>query len=303
MRTVVLDIGGTSIKSGIYEKGKLLYMQENPSDAGQGGRYLMERATDIIRSYQSGYFFERIGISTTGQVDPVEGCILYANHNVPGYTGMCVRRYMEEIFGMPVVVENDVNAAAVGEAMFGAGVGEKDFLCMTIGTGIGGAVFLDGRLYRGGSFTAGEFGAMVLHPDRRDAAGDMFSGCFEKFASATALVERVKRSYPQITDGRAVFAHLNNSNIRTVVDEWIEEIVNGMVTLIHIFNPAVFILGGGVMEQDYILDSIRERVPGQIMPLFRTIEIRKAALGNRAGLYGIGAVAEGDLSCVERSGG
>ena len=268
-------------------------MRESPPEARFGGRDLMEKAEDIISCYRTQYEFERIGISTTGQVDPMEGRILYANQNVPDYTGTRVREQMEAAFGMPVTVENDVNAAGIGEAVFGAGIGQRHFICMTIGTGIGGAVFLDGRLYRGSSFSAGEFGAMVMYPGQRDASRDMFSGCYEKFASTTALVERVRRSCPQITDGRAVFAHLDDGAVREIVDDWIGEIVNGIVTLIHIFNPAALIIGGGVTEQDYVFSAVRERVRREIIPVFRNVVIRKAVLGNMAGMYGVGALAEG----------
>lgn len=293
MKVMVLDIGGTSIKSAVYQGGDLLDVRESPADARFGGRHLMEKAENIIRSYRSEYVFERIGISTTGQVDPVEGTILYANQNVPDYTGMRVRERMETTFGMPVTVENDVNAAGIGEAVFGAGIGQQHFICMTIGTGIGGAVFLDGRLYRGSSFSAGEFGAMVMYPGQRDAARDMFSGCYEKFASTTALVERVRHACPEIIDGRAVFTHLDNEKIRAIVDDWVGEIVNGMVSLIHIFNPAVVIMGGGVAEQDYVFSAVRERVRREIIPVFGNVAVRKAVLGNRAGMYGVGALAEG----------
>lgn len=293
MKVMVLDIGGTSIKSAVYQDGDLLDVRESPADARFGGRHLMEKAEDIIRNYRSEYMFERIGISTTGQVDPVEGTILYANQNVPDYTGMRVRERMEAAFGRPVTVENDVNAAGIGEAVFGAGIGQRHFICMTIGTGIGGAIFLDGRLYRGSSFSAGEFGAMVMYPGQRDASKDMFSGCYEKFASTTALVESVRRVCPEITDGRAVFAYLDDEKIRAIVDDWIGEIVNGMVSLIHIFNPAVVIIGGGVAEQDYVFSAVRERVRGEIIPVFGNVAVRKAVLGNRAGMYGVGALAEG----------
>lgn len=298
MKVMVLDIGGTSIKSAVYQDGELADVQECASDAGRGGSCLMRKAEALVRRYQERHSFDKIGISTTGQVDPVEGRILYANDNVPGYTGMRVRQLMEETFGLPVVVENDVNAAGIGEAVFGAGIGQRDFLCMTFGTGIGGAVFLDGRLYRGSSFSAGEFGAMTLYSGGRKAEEDRYERCYEKSASAAALVERARRVCPQLTDGRAVFASLGHENVRRIVDEWIGETAVGIVTLIHIFNPAAVILGGGVMEQDYAFCGVRERVYGKIMPSFRNVDIRKAALGNRAGMYGIGAAAEGNLSCL-----
>ena len=118
-----LDIGGTSIKSGLWDGTRLLRMAEQDTNAKNGGAYVMERAIEILKSYQP---FDAIGISTAGQVDSVRGCIRYANENIPGYTGMEVRRILEEEFHVPVAVENDVNAAAAGEAAFGAGKEEKD---------------------------------------------------------------------------------------------------------------------------------------------------------------------------------
>ena len=101
MKVMVLDIGGTCVKSAVYQEGDLLDVRESPSEARFGGRYLMEKAEDIISSYRTQYEFERIGISTTGQVDPMEGRILYANQNVPDYTGTCANRWKRHL-GCPL---------------------------------------------------------------------------------------------------------------------------------------------------------------------------------------------------------
>lgn len=159
-----LDIGGTSIKSGLWDGTRLLRTAEQDTNAKNGGAYVMERAIEILKSYQP---FDAIGISTAGQVDSVRGCIRYANENIPGYTGMEVRRILEEEFHVPVAVENDVNAAAAGEAAFGAGKEEKDFLCITYGTGVGGAIVINGSVYTGSAFSAGEFGGILVHPEAR----------------------------------------------------------------------------------------------------------------------------------------
>lgn len=293
MQSIVLDLGGTAIKSAIYRDGILADVREIPAKAQRGGKYLMEKTADIIRSYAAEHSFERIGISTAGQVDSQKGRILYANRNIPDYTGMEIKAIMEKNFSVPVFVENDVNAAGIGEMLFGAAKNVRQVLCMTFGTGIGGAIFLDGKLYTGSGFLAAEFGGIVIHPEKRCAAKDMFTGCYEDYASTTALVRRVKQFYPELCDGRAVFAHLEEAGVRKMIDDWIGEVINGLVTLIHVFNPAAVILGGGVMEQNYILSEIQKRIYPEIMPGFRNVAIKKAELGNRAGLYGIGAVTEG----------
>ena len=127
MKTVVLDIGGTAMKSGIYEDGNLTDIRETPTEASHGGSHVMEKAKEVISSYREKYDFERIGISTAGQVDPVKGEIIYANQNIPGYTGTKVKEIMQAAFGVPVYVDNDVNCAALGEAVFWRGRRRKKF--------------------------------------------------------------------------------------------------------------------------------------------------------------------------------
>ncbi|MEW4411123.1 ROK family protein [Clostridium sp. AN503] len=281
-KIAALDIGGTSIKSGIWTCGQVQQVQEQDTNAKNGGCYVMERAKEILHQYHG---FDAIGISTAGQVDSEKGCIRYANENIPGYTGMQVRQILEREFSVPVAVENDVNAAATGEARFGAGKDQKDFLCITYGTGVGGAVVMDGAVYTGSAFSAGEFGGIVVHPEDRKA-GQPFSGCYEKYASTTALV-RMAREYDSSLDtGRKIFARIEEAGVQAVVDRWIEEIVLGLVTVIHIFNPSCIVLGGGVMAQPYIIKRLRQRTEQEIMDSFRNVQLRPAELGNLAGILG-----------------
>lgn len=292
MKIMVLDIGGTAIKAGICEDGELYDIREFPTQAKLGGAHVAARAQEIIEEYQQKHAFSRIGISTAGQVDPVQGSIIYANENIPGYTGMRLKDMMEEKFHVPVSVENDVNAAALGEAVFGAGRGQQDFACLTYGTGVGGAMFIGGKLYSGSSFSAGEFGAMVIHPEERDPQKDFYSGCYEKYASATALVERAKKMDSALTDGRMVFARKEEPAVAAVIDAWIGEIVYGLITIIHMTNPSCVILGGGVLEQPCVLEKITEQLYKNIMPSFRGVTLKKAELGNRAGMLGASVLHE-----------
>lgn len=293
MTTMVLDIGGTAIKSGLYTDGTLSDVREIPTEAKQGGPHVVERIRELITDYRQRHPFQRIGISTAGQVDPVRGRIIYANENIPGYTGTPLKDIMEQEFQMPTAVENDVNAAALGEAAFGAGRGQSDFVCLTYGTGVGGAIFTGGKLYSGSSFSAGEFGAMVTHPEQRDAEKDLYSGCYEKYASTTALVSGAMKLDPALSNGRLIFQRMEDPDIRQLVDQWIMEIVYGLTTVVHMLNPSCILLGGGVMEQSYVPDRIREILGQNIMPSFRHVKVQKTELGNRAGMLGAAVLEQG----------
>lgn len=286
MKRMVLDIGGTAMKSAIFEDGTLTDIRETPTEAMQGGHHVMNVAKTVIASYKETYTFEKIGISTAGQVNPVAGRIIYANQNIPGYTGMEIREIFEKEFSLPVMVENDVNAAALGEAVFGSGRGLEDFVCLTYGTGVGGAMILRNRLYSGSSFSAGEFGAVITHPEDYNPSVDYYSGCYEKYASATALVHMAQALDPSIKNGREVFSRMDEPEIKKIIDRWIMEIIYGLVNITHMLNPAGIILGGGVMEQSYVLENVQSRLYHHIMPSFRHVKVLKASLGNRAGMLG-----------------
>ena len=150
--------------------------------------------------------------------------------------------------GLPVAVENDVNAAAAGEFAFGAARDEQDFLMVSYGTGVGGAVYIGGRLYRGRAGSAGEFGGLVTHPEAVDPARQG-TGSYERYASTSALVARVTALYPALTTGRDIFAHLNDPTIKKEVDAWIREVACGIISLIHAFDPALVVLGGGIITR------------------------------------------------------
>lgn len=286
---MAVDIGGTKIKSAIFINEELQDIQEKDTNAEMGGDFVLRLTEEIINHYKK-YNFDRIGISTAGQVNSKEGRIIYANENIPGYTGMPVRQLLEEEFKVPVWVENDVNAAAIGEAFYGAGKGESQFACLTYGTGVGGAIFADGRLYSGSSFSAAEFGGIIIHPEKRDAEKDIFSGCYERYASATALVQKAILLDNKLNNGKEIFSRMKDEPVKKIIDDWIDEIIYGLVTVIHMLNPSLVILGGGVMEQDYIIKEIQHRILNQIMDSYKGVKIRKAELGNKAGLLGACAI-------------
>lgn len=133
MKILVFDIGGTAIKYGICRDGHLEETRECPTEASKGGPHIL---STICQLAEQSLPFDAIGISTAGQVNPEDGFIIYANQNIPDYTGTQFQKILQERFHVPVAVENDVNSAALGEAFFGAGKSKKSFLCLTYGTGV-----------------------------------------------------------------------------------------------------------------------------------------------------------------------
>lgn len=289
MKVLVFDIGGTAIKYGLCDNGVMINNDKTPTEASKGGEHIVELLLEIAGRYNG---FDAIGISTAGQVDAGFGSIKYANSNIPGYTGTKLREILEDRFGVPVYVENDVNSAAMGEAIFGAGRGHKSFLCLTYGTGIGGAIIEDKKIYHGSSYSAAEFGAIVTHADAKLSGDDYFDGCYERYGSTTALVASATAKDPSLTNGYLIFNRSDEPMVNEIIDNWIDEILLGLSSLIHIFNPSCVILGGGVMEQPLIMSKIKERIDKFVMPSFLNLEIVQAELGNSAGMLGAYYLAE-----------
>ena len=289
MKVLVFDIGGTSIKHSICTDGQLSEVKETPTDAKKGARHVMETVVSLIKSMDTNY--EAIGISTAGQVNAATGCIIYANQNIPGYTGTQIRKELEELFQVPVMVENDVNAAAMGEAIYGAGRDFESFLMLTYGTGVGGAAVANKKVFHGSSYSASEFGAIITHSDARLAGEDYFDGCYEKYASTIGLVKLAMEYNSSLDNGRKIFAALDDPRVIEIIDRWTDEIMLGLATLTHIYNPACIILGGGVMVQPFIQEKIAAKKDRFIMPSFAHVKLLPAGLGNSAGLLGANYLA------------
>ena len=292
MKILVFDVGGTSIKYGVCVDHQLQDVKETPTNASLGGRHIVETLISLIKE-QSEY--DAIGISTAGQVNSKEGYIIYANQNIPNYTGTQIKKELEELFHVPVTVENDVNAAAMGEAIYGAGKDYHQFLMLTYGTGVGGATVTDKEVYYGSSYSASEFGAIITHSDARLAGEDYFDGCYEKYASTTGLVKMAMEYKPELNNGRKIFENLDDPKVNDILDRWVDEIMLGLATLTHIYNPPCIILGGGIMVQPLIMKKIEEKKSRFIMPSFAHVNLIPASLGNSAGLLGANYLASKSL--------
>lgn len=281
MKALALDLGGTMLKVALVaEDGSIEDFRELPSRAKQGGAVLLQVAMEVADSYNG---YDCIGISTAGQVDVATGIIAYANQNIPEYTGTQVGRLFAERYAVPVAVENDVNAAALGEAKYGAGRDFTHFLCLTYGTGVGGGIIINGEVFHGADGVAGELGHILTHPgDRLCGCGQY--GCYEQYASTTALVRAATAKDPTVTNGRQLFEKLDT--LHEVVDEWVDEVSLGLASLVHVFNPHGVVLGGGIMNEPYILEQLNTMLYPRLMSSYRRVQLRQAERGNHAGLLG-----------------
>lgn len=288
MKILAFDIGGTEIKYAVCdEKFNLSEKKSVPTNAHEGGKRIIERIVEIIKDCGGA---DRIGISTAGQVDSKKGEIIFATDSMPGYTGTKIKEIIEAETGIPTAVENDVNSAAIGEAVFGAAKDCPSFICLTYGTGIGGAIFFDGKLFTGNSFSAGEFGHMVTHAGGRECTCGG-RGCYETYASASALVKSVSNKLGKKMNGREVFENFENPEVRKLIDEWIDEIVIGLKSLVYIFNPSLIVAGGGIMNEEYITDEINKRLHLTLMASFKKVKVVKALMGNDANKLGTAYLA------------
>lgn len=285
MKIFAADIGGTSIKICVTdENGNIVFFKEVETESKKGGPSIFKKLEDIISEYPE---IDAISISTAGQVNSEEGYIIYANDNIPNYTGTRIKDRLETKFNVHVKVENDVNAAALGEKFYGVGKQYGDFLFLTFGTGIGGAIVIDSKLHRGDTGTAGEFGHMNHYPNGIHC-GCGKRGCYEQYGSTTALVREAKKVNPNCTNGRQLLEMIQGGDKRLfeVFDTWTNEVALGIASLIHIFNPPCVILGGGIMEQDMSIKLVSEKVHQHIMDSYSDVKILKSQFGNKAGLYG-----------------
>lgn len=278
MSRLVFDIGGTNIKYGIFEDGNLVNVRETPTDAFKGGHKIMEKVAGLIEKNINDKI-DSIGISTAGQVDNKKGRIVFANANIPDYTGLAIKKYFEDKFSLPCYVENDVNSAGLGELYANAEI-DGDFVFIAYGTGIGGAIIHNNEVISGDNFFAGSIGQMLIFNK------ETMSYCeYESICSTKYLVQKVEAIDPMIKNGRMIFEHLDNLQIGALIDEWTSNIVIGLINVTYLIDPKYLVLGGGIMENNIIFHLISDKYYKAKNPFLRT-EIKQAKLGNKSGLLG-----------------
>lgn len=280
---VGIDIGGTNIKYGVIdENGNILETSERPTEAYKGGLSIMDKVKEIVYSLKGNYKIEGICVSTAGMVCPKEGKILYAGPTIPNYIGVEIKKILEEEFNIPCMVENDVNSAALGELWLGACQGKKSMACITVGTGIGGAIVLDGKVVHGFTNSAGEIGYMIVDGNE-----------IQKVASTTALVNNVanrKGVDPSNLNGKEIIKGYENGDVICIeeVIKIADVIAHGISNIVYLFNPEVVVLGGGIMAREDILKPLIEKSLKKylIESVYKNTNIQFAKLKNTAGMIG-----------------
>lgn len=274
METILaLDIGGTSIKFGVFANDKLIEEGFIPTNADKKDFSVQVRIHPLINQIRKRYVLSGIAISTAGTVDSKEGRIIYANDNLPNYTGVELKEEIEAEYGIPCAVENDVYCAAIAEMIHQE---LNDFYMITIGTGVGGAFVKDGKLTKGYLDGAGRIGEIKINQQRLD-----------DYASTTYLINQVKSiNENQDIDGKFIINKVaeNDQAYLDVFKQFCENIIDALEIINLVVAPKVFLLGGGVMEQKEIFkavfdDILKERNLEQF-------QIQYASLGNKAGIFG-----------------
>ena len=301
-----IDIGGTSVKMGIVsENAEILFSEQYDVAFDNYETPILETVLksselfldkfDINVSELSG-----IGVSATGQVNTLEGKIAGTGGNIKNWSESPIKKSFEDKYGLTTCVVNDANCVALGEKWAGAAKNTSNFIVITVGTGLGGGIIAGGNILLGQFGYAGELGHFSIDKNGRECTCRN-KGCFEQYASMTALIKDVNSFYEKNPEkkfidkinGKLIFDEIEkgNKDLEAISEEWIDNIAAGAVSLIHIFNPELFIVGGAVCSREKLfISKLRKRILSKVMPNFAdNLQICAAKLGNNAGL--VGAVA------------
>ena len=291
-----IDIGGTAVKLGIVDETGRVLLKGEESVSFDG--YQTPVLTTVRKAAKEFLTTNSIpveslagiGVSATGQIDSRKGIVAGTCGNFPNYIGSPIKAALEQDFGLPVTVANDANCMTLGEVWVGGAQGYTDVIGVTLGTGVGGGILTGGRLLEGARGLGGELGHYRTHALDGVPCTCGATGCWERYAATTALVRAAKEKNPAWTDGRAIFAaaEAGNPEVLALLDAWTDEIAQGLAGMVHIFNPQLILIGGGVSAQQKLLIApIAAKVKASVMPAFAEgLEIRAAQLHNDAGMVG-----------------
>ena len=312
MIAIGVDIGGTSIKgAAVTDKGEVLETFSMPVEKGEDQKITVNKLIDLLDIYLKEHKYTKenclgIGFGIPGSIDSINGNVDYSNNlrwlHVP-FVQMVKSR-----IDMPIRITNDANAAAYGESKFGAGRKYKNMLMVTLGTGVGGGIIIDGELYEGNSGKGAELGHMVVQLDGRTCTCGR-KGCLEAYASATGLIASTKEMMEQHKDSKmwAISEKLGKINARVafeaaragdkygqqVVDDYIKYLGEGLNNYFNIFRPEAVVLSGGIANEGEYLTSrltkyCKERVYG--FPRTPAVDIVTSELGYHSGIVGAAAL-------------
>ena len=298
-----IDIGGTTVKLGIFTlEGKLLKKWEIETRKLEHGKYILEDITNSINEVlkESNIRKDKVigaGVGVPGPVKNdgwVQGCV-----NL-GWPVFNVAKSLHQILGIPVKVANDANIAALGEMFKGGGMGYNNMIMVTLGTGVGGGVIIDGKVIAGATGSGGEIGHIKVNYDEKDYCNCGRKGCLEQYTSATGIVKIAKeilnskeedsklRTIENIT-AKDIFdlAKKDDKIALEIVEKFSYILGNALANIACISNPEVFVIGGGVSKAgEFLLEKIKKYYSESGFHGVIDTEFKLATLGNDAGIYG-----------------
>jgi glucokinase len=312
-KVLAFDLGGTKIAFGVVaENGEVLGSDKIETLAKQGPEQAIQRVNLAAQSLLQKLNIKPqeligIGIASPGPLDISKGCV-DGSPNLPGWTGYSIEQGLSSFFNLPARIDNDANAAALGEYKFGAGKNKKNMVYITVSTGIGGGVIVDGRLMRGANGNAAELGHLTLNING-PACPCGANGCFEMYASGTAIARRTREAIQagapsQILSLAGSLEKISTHHIlaalqkedelaKKIWNETTEYLGRGLAVVINTFNPELIVVGGGVTAAGELLFTpVREKALRYAFPRLAAVcSIVPAGLGSNVGVVGAAACA------------
>ena len=304
------DLGGTHLRAAtVDQQGKIHFRSKQNTPQGTDPNEIVAAVVNAVREYRKEIGAEpdqlqAVSLVVPGTVNVAEGIVVKAP-NLPCLDGFPLTTALTDELGLPAILENDANAAAVGEMWQGAARGCRTIICVTLGTGVGGGIILDGELWRGVDGAAAEIGHMCVDPFGGVACTCGSRGCLEVFASATAIVRMTREASPRYPD--SVLHASNNLTAESIFAAGLEgddlalEIFRrmgvylgiGLANLINILNPEMIVIGGGVVNGwDLFEKHMMQQVEERAFPLLAArVKIERAKCGDDAGLLGAARLA------------
>ncbi|GIO19591.1 glucokinase [Oceanobacillus oncorhynchi subsp. incaldanensis] len=281
MNYVSIDIGGTFIKYGVMDTNHVFQFQSKVETKVNIDDAIYHQVEAIITEQMHAYTISGVGISTAGIVDRNKGEIVYAGPTIPNYARTAFKKRLTERLNVPVYVENDVNAAMLGEVWKGAAKGADNVYCLTLGTGIGGAHYDNHRLIDGANLKADSIGYLLYDPETKLN--------YEQRASTSALNNVLKSELGNVFHVEKAFelARSGDKECYDVIYKWTAEVAKGLAQIILMKDPAIILIGGGISRQgDYLLNLIKKQLTIFLPAHFLNTELKIAQLYNDAALYG-----------------
>lgn len=297
-----VDLGATNIKIGLISKNKIVFKKVLPTKRFSSQRKLIEGICQQVRQSVSGAGMAMrdiagIGIGLPGPVDSEKG-IVHFFPNIKGWRNVALREIMQKKMGLPVAIDNDANVMTLAEARIGAARGRRNVVGITLGTGVGGGIIVDGKLYRGSSLVAGEIGHIPLN-ERGPKCNCGGRACLERYVGNRHLLGAARKVFgPAITlEGLSRMANQGNRKAIAVWKEMAGHLGVALSGIVNFFNPDTVVIGGGVANAGrIILDQVRRVVRERAMFMqAKTVKIVKARLGSDAGMIGAGILLQEEL--------